>query len=659
MVSAALVVLLLAIYWQVTGFDFVIIDDNDYAKDNPHIKTGLTVDNLKWDVTAVVGANWHPVTVLSHQLDNTLYGSRPGGHHFTSVLFHIVNTLLVLALMLRLTKGAAPASKEETAALSETRRFWACAIVAALFALHPLRVESVAWIAERKDVLSAFFFLLTLLAYVRYAELRADAKQPGRTTVHYVLALVFLALGLMSKAMLVTVPCVLVLLDFWPLRRIRDFNARTLTANVVEKIPFFALSLAFCLITFFVQNHSGTVLNLSAYKFSARIANAVVSYSRYLGITFWPHQLAAFYPYRPWATWQVAAATSLFALISLVCVLNLRKRPYLFVGWFFFTGMLVPVIGISQVGTQAMADRYTYMPHIGLFMAIVWLVFETFQRIKPMALAAIGFAAALAMVPVTFAQIGIWRDSEILIQTTLNRTTDNAEANFFLGAVRQKQERFTEAIPYYSEALRIHPAMLEPMCGLGNVYDKLGDRAKAAEQYRRALALDPTFPLALHCLGDVYRKEGMPDHAIAQYTMVLKYKPDIPEAHYHLARLLQGKHDRAAAIQHLHEAIQLKPDYTEALNDLAWALATQKDEKLRNGSEAARLAAEAVSLTHNQDPGALDTLAAALAEEGKYIDAAQTASAAINVAMAIGDTNLVSEIGSRLKLYQSQRAYRE
>jgi tetratricopeptide (TPR) repeat protein len=531
--------------------------------------------------------------------------------------------------------------------------------VTTLFALHPLRVESVTWISERKDVLSAFFFLLTLWMYARYVELRPDSKHRGAAAIHYVLALVCLALGLMSKAMVVTAPCVLILLDIWPLRRIRDFSVKTLSANLVEKIPFIALSLAFCLITFFVQKNAGTVIGLSSHPFSARLANAVVSYSRYLGATFWPHELAAFYPYHQWAAWQVAAATLLFVLFSVIGVINLRRRPYLFVGWFVFAGMLVPVIGLSQVGTQSMADRYTYLPHIGLLIATVWLAFDVFQKTKPAVLATVGFAAALACVPVTFAQIGIWRDSETLVQATLHRTTESTEANFFCGAVKQQQGQYAQAATYYNEALRLQPEMMEALCGLGNVYDKLGDRDKAAEQYERALKLDPTFAMALHCRGDVYRKTGKTNEAFAYYTAALKYKPDIAEAHYFLAKLLEPRHDMAGAIAHLKEAVRLKPDYTEALNDLAWALATQQDDKLRNGSEAARVAAAAVSLTHNHDPGALDTFAAALAEEGKFSDAIQMASTAMNMAVAAGDTNLVAEIGSRLKLYQCQRAYRE
>lgn len=654
LVSAALVLVLLAVYWQVGGFDWVIIDDGDYAKDNPHIRSGLTVENLKWVATASVGANWHPVTIISHMLDNTLYGSRPGMHHLTNVFIHMVNTLLLFGLLLRLTTKAAANPK-----LQDSRSVWACGVVTAWFALHPLRAESVAWISERKDVLSAFFFLLTLWCYVVYTESRENSKNRREATVFYIASLVSLALGLMSKAMLVTVPCVLLLLDYWPLRRIREFNMRTLWPLIIDKIPFSILSAAFCFITFFVQKHSGTVVGLSTFPFSARLGNAIVSYSRYLGMTFWPVDLAAFYPYQVWASWQIAAALALFVSISAVAVINIRKRPYLFVGWFFFTGMLVPVIGLSQVGTQAMADRYTYMPHIGLFMAIVWLAFESLPKLKPAVLGSCGFLLALACVPLTYAQVSIWRNSETMIRTTLSRTTNNAEANFFMGGTKQMEEKFEEAMPYYQEALRLRPNMLEAWCGLGNIYDKLGRRDLAAEQYAHALQLDPTFPLALHCSADVLRKNGKADEAIATYYQTLKYKPNIPEAHYYIATLLETKNDWKGAIEHFREAIRLNPYYADAMNNLAWALATQKDDSLRNGPQAARLAAQAVSLREGPDAGYLDTLAAALAEEGKFNEAVQTASTAMTLAQSSGDTNLVTEIESRRRLYQSQRAYRE
>jgi protein O-mannosyl-transferase len=664
LVCAALVILTVAVYWQATGFDFVIIDDNDYAKENPHIRTGITLENLKWVTYASVGANWHPVTVLSHQLDNTLYGSKAGMHHLTSVVIHVVNALLLFGLLLRVTNktpssNALARGHEAPEKLQDPKTFWASAIVAAFFALHPLRAESVAWISERKDVLSGFFFLLTLWSYAFYSKHNLEDKARGKAIVWYVASLGCFAFGLMSKAMVVTVPFVLILLDYWPLRRIREFNARTLMGNVVEKIPFFALAVAFSLITFFVQKHSGTVIGLSTFPMSARIANATVSYSRYLGKTFWPYHLAAFYPSHPWEPWQVAGAALVFVLISTIAFLNIKKRPYLFVGWFIFAGMLVPVLGISQVGTQSMADRYTYLPHMGLFVALVWLAFDVFRKLKPATFAIGGSLFALLLVPVTYAQVGMWRDSETMIQTTLNRTGNNSECHLFLGAVNQKKGKLDEAELQYKEAVRLNPGALEALCGLGNIYDKRGKLDAAIEQYNLALKQSPTFALAHHCLADVYVKLGKTDDAIAHYTAALEGHPDIAETHMQLALLLEGKHDAANAINHLHEAVRLRPDWTDALNNLAWALATQRDEKVRNGDEAARLAAQAVSLTHNNDPGALDTLAAALAEQGKFPDAVRAATTAMEKARAMGDTNLYAEIAGRAKLYESQRAYRE
>lgn len=659
LITALLGILVLAIYWRVTGFNFCIIDDPAYAQDNPHISTGLSWNNFKWAWHARVAANWHPLTVLSHMLDCTLFGGQPGWHHLTNVLLHAANTMLLFWILLGLTaKLQTSNSNLQTSNVKpETLNLWMCALVAALFGLHPLRVESVAWISERKDVLSGFFFLLMLAAYLRFTECKA---QGSKFKVRwYVLALLLFALGLMSKPMVVTAPCVLVLLDYWPLQRIQEFKWRPLMASVIEKAPFFALTAVFCVVTFLVQKKSGAVISLAEFPLRHRLANAAVSYARYVGKTFWPHSLAGFYPYHIWPASQVIPAILLFAAISIVAILSMRRRPYLFVGWFLFAGMLVPVIGISQVGMQAMADRFTYLPHIGLLMAVVWLAFDLGRKFKPSLLAISGALVAAACVPVTMAQLATWKDSETMITHTLRAGGDSSEAHFYLASVLQGKGKFDEAKFHYMEAYRINPLSHEALCGVGNVLNEQGKLDEAAEQYEKALKMRPDSPMAHHCLADLRMKQGRSDEAIAHYTAALQGNPDLPDAHFQLAGLLAAKHYAAGAMFHFHEAVRLHPNWTEALNNLAWDLATQREDTLRNGQQAEQFAMRAVTLTRNNDPAALDTLAAAFAEEGRFSDAVRTAASAMEKAKAAGDTNMAVDIQSRIKLYQSQRAYRE
>ena len=393
-VCLGLVLITLAVFAPTVTFSFLEYDDNVYVVTNPHVLAGLTGPNIGWAFRSINASNWHPLTWLSHMLDCQLYGRWAGGHHLTSLLLHLANTLLLFRLWQRIT-GA----------------LWRSAFVAALFAVHPLHVESVAWVAERKDVLSAFFFLLTLWAYVRYAEksvvsgqwsvvssdqttdygLRATDHGPrstGGSRIFYLLSLLFFALGLMSKPMLVTLPFVLLLLDYWPLGRMQKEEGRMQKAEgrrrfsfilhpssfiLLEKLPFLALSTASSLATVYAQSQSGALLPLEKFPLGLRLANALVSYARYLGKTLWPEHLAAFYPHPVhWPAWQVVGAGLLLAGVSIAAIALARRAPYLFTGWFWYLGMLIPVIGLVQVGSQAMADRYMYLPALGLFLATAW-----------------------------------------------------------------------------------------------------------------------------------------------------------------------------------------------------------------------------------------------------------------------------------------------
>lgn len=707
-VSALLAVAVLAVYAPVGGYDYIALDDAQYVKDNDHINHGFSWPGVKWACESVVAGNWHPVTMLSHMADYQIYGLSPGGQHFTNVLLHAANTVLLFWLLLAMTKRGQPvptpiidttgrkAGTLRSETQSATYNLWPCALTAALFGLHPLHVESVAWISERKDVLSGFFWMLTLLCYARYSRWESPQSTvrtpqsgvhgPQSRWVFYILALLFFACGLMSKSMLVTLPFVMLLLDFWPFQR---FNVSTFHRLTVEKIPFLALAIIFCVITYLVQKDAGAVVPLKYFPMQDRLANAMVSYAHYLGKTFWPDSLAMLYPYQHWTAGEIAGSTILFIALSIAAIWAAPRKPYLFVGWFWFVGMLVPVIGIVQVGLQAMADHYTYLPSIGIFMAFSWTLteFAAARRAdkaanvgrqkapesaapftvawKPVAtpatiaIPAIAFAAVACLSVVSAIQVRYWKNSETLFGHAIRVTGHNTVAHYILGALYDSQAKTDLATTQFTEAVADDPGNGKALCGLGYILCEEGKLDEAAKEYEAALRVAPNLAKAHFGLAEVLMKEHDFDQATSEYSLALQSDPDIPEAHYQLAGLLSAKGDAASAISQLERTVQLAPDWPLALNNLAWMRATEQDSKLRNGAEAARLAMHAVVLTGKNDPSTLDTLAAAYAETGQFSDAAATARTAIETASAADETNLVKEIQSRLKLYQSQQPYRE
>jgi protein O-mannosyl-transferase len=686
---ALLAIAVIALYAPLTGYDFINIDDSEYVIDNEHINHGLSWSSVKWAFTHPVAGNWHPLTMLSHMLDCQVYGLFPGGHHLTNGLFHCANTFLLFWVLLRMTdrttgpSGNRAAGKSPATTTGPPSNLWPCLLVAALFALHPLHVESVAWISERKDVLSAFFFLLTLWAYSNFATRQSLPSRPSLASrAWYSLSLLFFTLGLMSKSMLVTVPFVLLLLDYWPLDRL-SLHCRNLAeaqapnaparrtsgftsprpsigSLLLEKLPFLALAALFSVITVLVQKRAGAVVALHNFPLEPRLANAVVSYARYLGKTFWPASLAMPYPHLPWQAWQIQGAAALLVGLSVVAGCAVRRRPYLFVGWFFFVGMLVPVIGVIQVGQQAMADHFTYLPLIGIFVALAWGLADLPVSPARRPLLASGAAVLLAaLMAAAWAQIRCWKDSETLFQHALCVMRNNSQAHYLLGALSESQGKTEQALGHLTAAIRDNPGHVKAHCGLAYLLYGQGKFQEAAQEYQAALSFEPDSPKAHFGLAEALRKQGQPDPAIAHYLLSLRSQPDIAEAHYALAGLLSGKQDPAAGITHLREAVRLAPDWTLALNNLAWMLATQPEPKLRNGTEATRLALRAVCLTRRSNPNTLDTLAAAYAETGRFSDAVETAQSAFQKAAAASQTNLSAEIQSRLKLYQSHRPYRE
>ncbi len=665
--------------------EFVNYDDPDYVTSNPQVQGGLTASNIAWAFATGHASNWHPLTWMSHMLDSTLFGLNPAGHHAMSLVLHVINVVLVFLLLRRLTGTC-----------------FRSAFVAAVFAIHPLRVESVAWISERKDLLSGLFFFLTLLAYERYtrekrkaesrkqksgkegrtaeyakyAEEEKEQKDERRTSniepptsnrapvqsskfkvqgskfgsslwVWYGLALLFLALGLMSKPMLVTVPFVLLLLDYWPLGRISAFNFQLSAFR--EKIPFFALVVLSSVITFIVQREGGAVSQ--ALSLSARIANAAIACVRYVAKLLWPTDLSVLYPHPGhWPAWQVAAASLLLIGITTWVLLRcglLRKtetarlpreapcvrgnescpplagntaneRGYWFVGWFWFLGMLVPVIGLVQVGVQSMADRYTYLPMIGLTMMLTWGVYD-FARSKPGHQAALGFAAGVILValcPLTVLQVSCWQTSEKLFRRAVAVTKNNYLAYNNLGFYLSNRGQTEEAIGYYRESLKINPAYEDALNNLGHALAGQGKPLEAIPLYEAALKVRPNHVEVHNNLGNALAEVGKIDEAIAHYHVSLNRNPRHADAHNNLGIALAMKGLLDEAIPHFRQAIQFKPNYASAHSNLgnAYAVKGQLDEAIREYQECLRL--------NPKDAQAHNNLGNALAQKGSLDEAA-------------------------------------
>jgi len=555
---AILVLVTLTLYWPATNHDFINYDDDEYVTSNNHVQIGLTVESIRWAFLHPVSANWHPVTMLSHMLDCQVFGLKPWGHHLTSLMLHVFNTVLVFLLLRRMT-GA----------------LWRSALVAALFAWHPLHVESVAWVAERKDVLSAFFGLLTLLFYARYAQ--SESQNSRFKIQNYLLSLFFFALGLMSKAMLVTWPFILLLLDYWPLRRVEPstFNSQLSTALrlVREKIPFFVLAAAASAVTFVAQN--GAILSAENMPMGARIGNALISYCRYLGNIFWPTDLAIFYPHpKYWPLEQVLLAALFLGGISVLLLLMRRRWPFLLMGWLWYVGTLVPVIGLVQVGGQAMADRYTYLPSLGLFILIVWGAYELTQRwpYHFITLSLAGSVAIILCLCVTRQQLEYWQDSETLFGHALAVTEDNYVAHNNLGLALEKKGQTDEAVRQYQEALRLTPGFAEAHNNLGIALQKQGQIDEARSQFQEALRLEPDNAEIHNNLGASLSETGQIDEAIIQLQEALRLAPDNADAHNNLGKALAMQGQTDEAIGHFREALRLTPDFAEAHNNLGIAL---------------------------------------------------------------------------------------
>jgi tetratricopeptide (TPR) repeat protein len=558
LIYSGLAVVTLAVYLPAIHHGFVEYDDQQYVTENPHVQAGLTWTGLVWAFGFHAG-NWHPLTWLSHMLDCQFYGANAGGHHLTNVLLHVAGTLLLFSVLNRMTN-----------------RMWRSAAVAALFAWHPLHVESVAWIAERKDVLCAFFWMLTLWLYIR------QAAQPS--LARYLFVLGSFVLCLMAKPMGVTLPFVLLLLDYWPLNRISEFAGhppeKTLLRFkqnpwrrlVLEKVPFLALSAIACGLTLCAQELA--IVSTAGLTVTQRIAHVLAAYNHYLVAMFVPRHLAVYYPYQihlPALT--IACAVIVLALTTVLAIKNLRRRPCLMVGWLWYLGTLVPVIGLVQVGDQAWADRYTYLPLIGLFVPLVWLAFEIIKSRVVLQSASVIVAGVL--LASTSAQLSYWKDTRTLFEHADQVTPRNYMAVTMLGSLLAKEGKWDEAMKYYQTALRYQPAFPEAHFFLGNALDEQGKLDEAVAEYQKALWFRPTQEQTHIFMGIALAKQKKYDEAIAHYNAALKLNPDSAVTHNNLARIFHTLGRLDAAIEHYNAALQSDPTLALAHNNLGILLIQQ------------------------------------------------------------------------------------
>lgn len=587
-ISAALFVVTVAAFSAVLDNGFLNFDDDTYVTANAKVQQGLTAAGVAWALTSTSAANWHPVTWLSHMADVQMFGLDPGKHHRTSLLLHAANAVLLFLLFVRMT-GA----------------LWRSAFVAALFAIHPLHVESVAWVAERKDVLSTLFWLLTIWAWLRYVE--------AKSTARYAAVLVLYALGLMVKPMLTTLPFTLLLFEFWPLRRAATFRER-----LIEKAPLFAMAVASSVITVVAQHQGGAFDTLSAVGPVARAINAVVAYATYLGRAFRPSSLAIFYPYP--ASIDTAIAVGAAATLSGLTVLAiglLRRAPYFTFGWLWYVGTLVPVVGLVQVGAQATADRYTYVPLIGVFVALSWALAELASRGVALR-SAVAVASAASLVPLflmTRAQTLTWADSSAVFTHAIAVTRDNDVAHINLGLALFSQGRNEDAIRHYREALRIRPDSTAALNDLGIALHAAGRDAEAVEQFRLAIAAGLSSAELQVNYGTALFGTGRIDAAIERFGEALRLDPNSAEAHRNLANVLSRTGKHAEAIGHFDRLVQLRPDDATARFGRATALSGA------GRFDAAMQEVEAGLRVKPDSPIALNFLGNLLAREGRTADA--------------------------------------
>ena len=602
-------IFLLGLTWLVFGqtlrYDFVNYDDPQYVYQNTRITSGINFANVAWAFSHIHSENWHPLTTITHMLDCQLHGLNAGWHHFTNVLLHCLAVVLLFVALERMT-GA----------------LWHSAFVSAVFAVHPLHVESVGWIAERKDVLSAVFFMLTLLAYLHYTR----APSIGR----YLTVALAVALGLMSKPMLVTLPFVLLLLDYWPLGRFeahRSNTRRQVLQLILEKIPLIALSAVSSIVTFLAQR--GAIGWTEQLPVSERVSNAFVAYVVYIRQMFWPTRLAVFYPHpeNRLPVWEISLAMIVLVGITAAAFVFRKKAPYFVTGWLWYLGMLVPVIGLVQVGWQGHADRYTYLPQIGLYIAVTWSVPDLTRswRFQRIALGAVAVLIVTVLGWCAWLQTSYWRDSETLFTRALAVTSNNDVALNNLGIVFLDKGQLDDAISKLQAAIDLRPENAPAHDNLAKAFLKKGKVAEAMVHYRRFLELEPANVEARNTLGTALIQQGHVREAIDQWQKVLA----------------------------------TQPENGNAASNLAWVFATCPEDSIRDATRAVELGARALRISGGKIPMIYKVLAAAYAENGRFADAVETAQRGAELATIQGNPGLAAELESNIALYRSGRPLRD
>jgi Flp pilus assembly protein TadD len=637
----------LLVFRQTGEFDFVNYDDDTNVYLNPLVKDGLTIPGISEAFTKTRIGHWVPLTTVSHMLDCQLYGMKAGGHHLTNVLLHTTSAILLFLVLTKMTSSV-----------------WPSAFVAAVFAVHPLRVESVVWVTERKDVLSGLFFMLTIGAYIRYAE------RP-QSLARYLMVVLFFACGLMSKSMLVTLPFVLLLLDYWPLRRFGlkaavpaggpHVEPTPIPRLIGEKLPLLALSFLVCLVT--LRADTGAIVSLEKLPLLPRIANALVSYATYVWQIFCPANLAVFYPHprSGLPLREILGSGAVLLAISAVAIVLRRKQPWFIVGWLWYLGMLVPVIGIVQSGDLARADRYTYLPHIGLYLLVTWTATNSRHFPRPGNRGA-GAVAAILVALLALAsrrQTAHWEDSESLWRHTMTCTRDNYIAHHNYGAFLAERGRVEEAHHQFQEALRVKPDYSDALSNLGNLLARTGRFTEAIDHFQAALKILPNDWRLHRNLGIAFLRAERHEEAITQLRKALQNEPGSAEVHTNLGIALEKTGNHVEAIQHYERSLAIDGKAPAAHVNLAWILATCPDASARDGHRAIKLAQRAGGLSHGKEPLVFDALAAAYAESGQFPQALENGERALKLAIDLEIEVLADAIRERLKLYKAGAPFRD
>jgi tetratricopeptide (TPR) repeat protein len=594
LIPLALVLITFIVFYQVHSFNFINYDDNVYVYENPHVQAGITPQSVKWAFTTGYANFWHPLTWLSHMLDWELFGANPAGHHLTTLFFHIANTLLLFIVLKQMTQAP-----------------WRSAFVATLFALHPLHVESVAWVTERKDVLSTFFWLLTMCAYVRYVN--------HRKAVNYLLIVLFFILGMMAKPMLVTLPFVLMLLDYWPLNRFQNSKFSVLN-SVIEKIPLFVISAVSSVIVMITQRAGGALTSTIAVPLKFRIINALISYVTYIEKMFWPSRLAVFYPYFPskLTIWSAVAPLFLLLVISVIVLLLAKRHRYLVTGWLWYLGTLVPVIGLVQIGSFAFADRFTYITLTGLFIIIAWGIGELSEKWPYRKI--ILWPASLAVLSVlaicSYLQTGYWKDSITLYQHALKVTEDNSLAHINIALPLFEQGRIDEAIRHMTQAIQIAPKSRQALNALGLYLYKAGRIDEAADCFQKVLEIDPAYAEAHFNIASILMDKGDYAAAVKHYRIALTSN-DTPLARRKLGLALLKLGMFQEAITEYRKALSSMSGDPDVLNELGYALdhTGKSDEAIDLYNKALLIAPEDIYIHLN--------FGLALTNSGRFKEAAK------------------------------------